>query len=79
MTKLLQDILKEPGELTKSLTYTLGAGRAALGACVLAAQPVEPVGTGGMDGPDGGAERQISGPRDGPAQCREIRRTAVRE
>ena len=30
MTKLLQDILKEPGELTKSLTYTLGAGRAAL-------------------------------------------------
>jgi len=30
MTKLFQDILKEPVELSKSLTYTLGAGRAAL-------------------------------------------------
>src|ERR1051325_11422171 len=30
MTKFFQDILKEPVELSKSLTYTLGAGRAAL-------------------------------------------------
>jgi len=30
MTKFFQDILKEPAELSKSLTYTLGAGRAAL-------------------------------------------------
>src|ERR1700752_3415904 len=30
MTKFFQDIMKEPVELLKSLTYTLGAGRAAL-------------------------------------------------
>jgi glucosamine--fructose-6-phosphate aminotransferase (isomerizing) len=30
MTKFLEDILKEPAELSKSLTYTVGAGRSAL-------------------------------------------------
>src|SRR5690242_16262870 len=30
MTELLKDILKEPGELRKSLAYTLGPGRTAL-------------------------------------------------
>jgi glucosamine--fructose-6-phosphate aminotransferase (isomerizing) len=49
MTKLLQDILKEPLELTKSLTYTLGAGRPALDAAaniLKKAQPVYLIGIG---------------------------------
>src|SRR5882724_9092294 len=49
MTKLFQDILKEPVELSKSLTYTLGAGRAALdeAANILKkAQPIYLIGIG---------------------------------
>src|SRR3984893_17429268 len=50
----------------------LRTGRAALGARFLAAQPIEPDRTRPLDGPDGGAQRQISGRRDGSAQCRAL-------
>src|SRR6516164_10699059 len=47
----------------------LRAGWAALGARLLAAQPVEPIGSCRMDGSDGRIGQEIPGRRDGPAQC----------
>src|SRR5205814_330971 len=43
MTKLLQDILREPAELARCLAYTLGPGRAELDAAAALLREAEPV------------------------------------